>query len=99
MRCERGELMEKLCVHGLPISFICESCGVQKPPYEKVTNDRLSGVTKLDDHRPHLAGQAACGGCGYQWTSIIMALSETPMLECPQCSQMLGIISENEEND
>jgi hypothetical protein len=41
------------------------------------------------ERSPHLAGEAVCIGCGYEWASV--APTGTWQLECPSCGTMKGV--------
>lgn len=49
----------------------------------------MNKVVNLDEHRPHLAGEALCMGCGHRWQAVapVGAFKE---LECSECKRMMG---------
>lgn len=46
-------------------------------------------VVRLDNERPHRAGQAECVSCRHVWTAV--APPETARLECPACRRISGV--------
>jgi Zn finger protein HypA/HybF involved in hydrogenase expression len=57
----------------------------------------MSNVTNLDDHRPHITGQAICRDCQHTWQAV--APVDTFDLECPACHKMNGYIDLNLDDD
>lgn len=49
----------------------------------------MSDIINLDDHRPHLSGDAICVACKHQWVGV------TPIglwwFECPNCRTDNGL--------
>ena len=50
----------------------------------------MGKLISLDEHRPHLSGQALCLVCGYEW--IAVAPVGIMHLECPKCERIQGVI-------
>jgi Zn finger protein HypA/HybF involved in hydrogenase expression len=45
-------------------------------------------VINLDDHRPHISGEARCLACKHEW--VAAAPIGTDWLECPECGTLKG---------
>ena len=43
-------------------------------------------ITRIDDHRPHCAGNIICVHCLHEWTAVWP--EKTNNLECPNCGDM-----------
>lgn len=49
----------------------------------------MDNVVRLDDHRPHLTGEATCLSCDFKWVSA--APLGTSELKCPSCKTYKGV--------
>ena len=58
---------------------------VERGPGVITNTPLLEGVVSLDEHRPHVTGDAACGGCGHAWVAAVDARADLSSLECPAC--------------
>jgi hypothetical protein len=49
----------------------------------------MKNITRLDDYRPHISGNALCLQCDYRWVAI--APIGTVELECTECGTWKGV--------
>jgi len=54
----------------------------------------MGDVVDLDSQRPHLQGQARCGGCQHKWQAVVPVGTVTH-LECPACHRTLGVMTQH----
>jgi len=64
---------------------------------EDLKGKKMSNIENLDDHRPHITGQAICRDCRYIWQAV--APENTFDLECPSCHKINGYIDLNLDAD
>jgi len=49
----------------------------------------MTNIVNLQEHRPHLSGNAKCLSCNHEW--IAVAPIGTVELECPECGTWKGV--------
>jgi hypothetical protein len=49
----------------------------------------VSGVTQLDDYRPHFTAMVECGYCHHKWAAAYLAT--TDQLQCPHCYEFVDV--------
>jgi len=49
----------------------------------------MNNVINLQEHKPHLSGNAKCLACDYKWVAV--APIGTVDLECPECGTWKGV--------
>ena len=50
----------------------------------------MTNVTSLDDHRPHITGQARCSKCKHEWAAVVPESADQGTLTCPECKSYFG---------
>lgn len=46
-------------------------------------------IVSLNEHRPHIGGEARCLTCKHEWVAV--APAGTSQLECPECEAEMGV--------
>lgn len=56
----------------------------------------MTKIHYLDEHRPHLAGNAGCHSCGNEWVAVVPVNADLRTLECPECGSQNSEFEINE---